>query len=177
MKNLWENWTSSYFLDIHLKWRIICQIVPSVELLRLFQTQFRTASKWSRNMFKLLLDFCLYITAVVSTAVFASLDHTRTSLNALTARKHNSRPMESHTSILIIYLSYLGYKVCQWTLYMQRRCPIEQIMYMCPGLLRMFLMDPTISLYSIPLFLVVRTIHSLWDQKGQKKQCQIVIKF
>ena len=42
-------------------------------------------------MFDLLLDLSLYNTAVVLTAVFASLDHMRTSLNALTARKRDSK--------------------------------------------------------------------------------------
>src|SRR5882762_11842506 len=82
----------------------------------------------------------------------------RTSLNALTARKHDSRPMESHASILIISLSYLGYKLCQRTPHTQRRCAIEQIMCMSPGLSGMFSMVPIISLYSTPSFPVMRTI-------------------
>ena len=45
MKNLWENWTLVYFVNIHLKWRTTCQIAPSINLLKLFQTQARTASK------------------------------------------------------------------------------------------------------------------------------------
>ena len=83
-------------------------------------------------MFDFLLDFS--ITAVVITAAFASLDRMRTSLNALTARNHDSRPMENCTSILIICLSHLAYKQCQQTPYMQRRCAIEQIMYICLAL-------------------------------------------
>ena len=156
MESLWENWTLSYFSDIHLKWRTTFQIVPSVDLPRLFQTRVRTALKRSRNVFELLLDFSLYITAVVSTAAFSSLDRMRISLNALTARNHDSRPMESHTSISIISLSYLGYKLCQQAPYMQRRCAIEQIMYIRLAISRMFSMAPIINLYLTPLFLVVR---------------------
>ena len=40
------------------------------------------------------------------------LDCMKTSLSALTARKCDSGPMESCTSILIISLSYLSYKLC-----------------------------------------------------------------
>ena len=109
-----------------------------------------------------MLDFSLSITAVVSTAAsaFVLWDCMKTSLSALTARKCDSGPMESHTSILIISLSYLGYKLCPLILYMRRRCTIEKIMYMSLGLSRMFLMAPIISLYSTQLFPVVRTIPS-----------------
>ena len=78
-------------------------------------------------------------------------------MNALTARKHDSRPMVNRASISIISLSYLGYKLCQRTPYMQRRCAIEQIMYMSLGSSRMFSMALIISLCSTPLFLVMRT--------------------
>ena len=111
-------------------------------------------------MSDLLLDFSLYTTAAVSIVVFASLDCMRTLLIALTASKHSSRPMESHASILTIFQLYLGYKVCQQILYMQRRCTIEQITYMSLGLSRMSSMAPIIGLYSTPLFLVMRTIPS-----------------
>src|ERR1700719_2721496 len=158
MESLWENRTLSYFSNIHLKWRTTCQIIPSVDLPRLFQTRVKTALKWSRNVFELLLDFGLYVTAVVSTAAFASLGHMRTSLNALTARNHDSRPMESRASILIISLSYLGYKLCHQAPYMQRRCAIEQIMNIRLAISRMFSMAPIINLCLTPLFLVVRTI-------------------
>jgi hypothetical protein len=47
----------------------------------------------------------LYDTAVASTAVFALLDHMKILLNALTARKHATGPMESHANLLIIFLS------------------------------------------------------------------------
>ena len=157
MKNLWENWTLVYFMNIHLKWRTTCQIAPSVNLLKLSQTQARTASKWSRNTSNLLLDFSLYATAAVSIVVSASLDRMRTLLTALTARQDSSRPMESHASILTIFLSHLGYRLCWQILYMQRRCVIEQIMYISLELSRMSLMAPIISLYSTPLFLVMRT--------------------
>lgn len=43
MKSVLENRTLSYFLDTHLKWRTTCQIVPSVDLPRLFQTRDWTA--------------------------------------------------------------------------------------------------------------------------------------
>ena len=61
-----------------------------------------------------MLDFSLSITAVVSTAAsaFVLWDCMKTSLSALTARKCDSGPMESCTSILIISLSYLSYKLC-----------------------------------------------------------------
>ena len=109
-------------------------------------------------MYDFFLDFRPSVTAVVSTAAFVSLDRMRTSRNALTARKHDSRPMESRASIMIISLSYLGYKLCQQTPNMQRRCAIEQTMYMSLGLSRMYSMAPIIYLYSPPLFPAVRTI-------------------
>ena len=92
--------------------------------------------------------------------VSALLDRMRTLLIALTARQDGSRPMKSHASILTIFLSYLSYRLCQQILYMQRRCAIKQITYMSLEPSRMSLMAPIISLYSTPLFLVLRTIPS-----------------
>ena len=109
-------------------------------------------------MYNFFLDFRPSVTAVALTAAFVSLDRMRTSQNALTARKHDSRPMESRASIMIKSLSYLGYKLCQQTPNMQSRCTIEQTMYMSLGLSGMYSMAPIIYLYSPPLFLVVRTI-------------------
>ena len=65
MESLWENWTLVYFVNIHWKWRTTCQIAPSIDLLKLFWTWARTASKWSRNTSNLSLDFSLYATAAV----------------------------------------------------------------------------------------------------------------
>ena len=156
--------------NIHLKWRITCQIILSISFPRLSQTQIRTAWKWSRSAFNLFLDFSLYVT-VASTAVFASSDPMRTLINAPTARKHNSRSMESPANILITSLLYLSYKLCWQTLYMQRRCAIEQIMYMSLALSRTFLVAPIIRLCSThcphqwgqPLFLLLQWMwHCPW---------------
>jgi len=111
-------------------------------------------------MFDRLLDSSPYDTAAASTAVFALLDRTRISRSALTARKHTTGPMESLANTLIISLSFLGYRLCQQMLHMQRRCTIEWSMCTNLALSRMFSMDPIIRLCSRLLFLLVRATHS-----------------
>src|SRR5258708_39782753 len=107
-------------------------------------------------MFDHLLDSSLYDTAVASTAVFALLDHTKILLNAPTARKHATGPMESHTNILIISLSFLGYKLCRRMLHMLRRCTIERSTCTNLALSKMFSMGLTIRLCSKLFFPLVR---------------------
>ena len=109
-------------------------------------------------MFDCLLDFSLYDTVVVLTAAFALLGRMRTSLNAPTARKRDSRLMEGRENILTISLSHLSYKLCQQTLYMQRRCAIRQIISTSLVSSRTFLMAPIINPYSTLLSPPVRLI-------------------
>ena len=111
-------------------------------------------------MFNLLLDFSLYVTAVVSTAVFALLDHIRTSLNAPTERKHDLRLMESCASILIIYPCHT---VPQLQAMLANAIHAKKMHYQVnhvhePGVIKNVLMALIINLYSTPLFLVVKTI-------------------
>src|SRR6266508_1949272 len=82
----------------------------------------------------------------------------RISPNARIARKLDSRPMENRENIMTISLSYLGYKLCRQTLFMQGRCAIEPITNMSLVLSKTFLMAPITSRYSTLLSLLVWTI-------------------
>jgi len=97
--------------------------------------------------------------AVVLIAVFALSDHMRTLPNAPIVRKHDTRPVGNHASVLNTCLLFLGYKLCRQMLYMQQRCAIEQSLSTSPALSRMFSMAAIIGPYWIPLSLLTQAIH------------------
>ena len=103
-------------------------------------------------MFDPCLDSNLFDTAVVLIAVFALSAHMRISLTAPTVRKRETKLMGSHGNVLHIYHSFPGYELCQQTLRMQKRCGIEQTVFMNPVLSGMFSIPAITRLYSTPSF-------------------------